>query len=141
MKSLFFSNGYAPRSVDAAMLLLRLVFGGLMAPHGYFKLMTFAEGKTDFINFMGMGPSASLTLTIFAELFCSLFLMFGLFTRLSLIPLLIATFVMVSVAHHGEIMGDGFQAFAYMVVYFVIFLLGPGKYSLDYYISKKYNKG
>jgi putative oxidoreductase len=135
----FFSTGYAPRNVDIVTLILRLSFGGLMAPHGYAKLMTYAEKKSEFMDFMGMGPSVTLALVIFAELFCSIFLLLGLFTRLILIPLIITGIVIVFNVHHLEITGDGFSGFAYLIVYLTVFLLGPGKYSIDRLISKKYN--
>jgi putative oxidoreductase len=134
----FFSNGYAPRNVDIVLLILRLAFGGLMAPHGYAKLMSYAEKKSEFMDFLGLGSPVTLALVIFAELFCSVFLLLGLFTRLVLIPLIITGIVIVFQAHHGEIMGDGFAGFVYLVIYISIFLLGPGKISLDYLITKRY---
>ncbi|WP_217371885.1 DoxX family protein [Spirosoma rhododendri] len=112
-------------------LLLRLVFGGLMIPHGYAKLTHFAEYQSDFLNLMGMGTNISLGLAIFAELGCSVLLVLGLLTRLALIPLIITALVIVFSAHEGQILGDGEHGFLYLAVYVSLLITGPGQYSID----------
>ncbi len=52
------------------------------------------------MNFMGIGSTASLALVVFAEFFCGLFIVIGLFTRLAAIPLIIASCVVVFKAHN-----------------------------------------
>ncbi len=94
MKKLL-STSYSAGAFNAAMLILRLSVGILMMMHGYDKLTGFGEMQHKFMNFMGIGSSVSLALVVFAEFFCSLFLILGLFTRLAAIPLIIATCVMV----------------------------------------------
>lgn len=131
------SIAYQSRSFDFSLLILRLGFGILMMPHGYAKLMGFAEKSDKFMTFMGFSGPASLSLTIFAELFCAGLVAFGLFTRLATIPLIVATIVIVFVAHEGDIFDSASSGFFYLLVYTVIFLLGPGKYSLDYTLNKK----
>lgn len=121
----------APAALNAAALVLRLVFGGLMIPHGYAKLTNFADYQKDFMNLLGMGTSVSLSMAIFAELGCSILLVLGLFTRLALIPLIVTALVIVFIAHGGEILGDGEHGFLYLAVYVVLMLTGPGQYSLD----------
>lgn len=127
---------FAPwRSVSSALnastLLLRLIFGGLMIPHGYAKLTHFAEYQNDFLNLLGMGTTVSLGLAIFAELGCSILLVMGLLTRLALIPLIVTALVIVFSAHGGEILGDGEHGFLYLAVYVSLLLTGPGQYSVD----------
>ena len=85
---------------------------------------------------MGIGTTASLALLVFAEFFCSLFLVLGLFTRFAAIPLIIATAVMVFKAHHGDIFGDGETAALYLTGYIVLLLVGPGRVSVDSLIGK-----
>lgn len=132
------SIAYQSRSFDFSLLILRLGFGILMMPHGYAKLMGFAEKSDKFMTFMGLSGPASLSLTIFAELFCAGLVAVGLFTRLATIPLIVATIVIVFVAHEGDIFDSASSGFFYLLVYTVIFLLGPGKYSLDYTLNKKH---
>lgn len=123
--------------VHIGLLLLRLSAGILMVPHGYSKLIHFAERKDKFMNFLGLGSAVSLALVIFAEFFCSMLLAAGLLTRAVLVPLGITMAVAVFKAHHGEIFGDGETGFLYLSIYVVLFISGPGKYSLDKLILKK----
>lgn len=130
------STKYSAGAFNAAMLLLRLGVGILMMKHGYDKLIGFTDLEPKFMNFMGMGSTMSLALLIFAEFFCSLFLILGLFTRLAAIPLIIATCVMVFKAHNGEVFGDAETAAIYLTGYFVLLFVGPGRVSVDSMIGK-----
>jgi putative oxidoreductase len=107
-----------------------------MMMHGYDKLTHFSEYQGKFMNFMGIGQSASLALVVFAEFFCSLFLILGLFTRLAAIPLIIATCVMVFKAHHGDVFGEAETAALYLTGYIVLLFVGPGRVSVDSMIGK-----
>jgi len=135
MKKLF-SAKYSAGAFNAAMLTLRLSFGILMMMHGYDKLTHFSEYQAKFMNFIGIGQSASLALVVFAEFFCSLFLILGLFTRLATIPLIIATCVMVFMAHKGDVFGEAQTAALYLTGYLVLLFAGPGKVSVDSMIGK-----
>ena len=127
---------YSDWAFNLAMFLLRIGAGVLMMPHGYDKLVHFAEKKHTFINFLGMGSTMSLALVIFAEFFCSLFLILGLFTRLFVLPLIIAMAVALFKAHHGEFLGDGSHAALFLSSYLALLLCGPGKASVDGLVGK-----
>jgi len=116
--------------------LLRLGAGGLVIAHGYDKLVHFATMRHQFMNFMGIGSSTSLTLVIFAEFFCGLLVLLGLFTRLSVIPLVISMTVALVKAHHNDVFGAGEKAALYLVCFLAILLLGPGKASVDGVINR-----
>ena len=130
MKRLFSIN-YSSTAFNLAMLLLRAGSAILIMPHGYDKLVHFSENTSKFMNFLGLGSNLSLSLVIFAEFFCALFLIIGLFTRLVVIPLIIAMSVALFKAHNGEIFGDGEHAALYACCFITIFLCGPGKISVD----------
>lgn len=130
MKKLL-STKYSANAFNTAMLLLRVGVGVLMMYHGYGKLTGFGEMQNKFMNFMGIGQTASLALVVFAEFFCSLFLILGLFTRMATIPLIITMGVALVKAHKTEIFGEGEMAALYLVIYLVLLLLGPGKISVD----------
>jgi putative oxidoreductase len=130
------STKYSAGAFSAAMLILRLGLGILMMHHGYQKLIHFGDMQSKFMNFMGIGSSMSLALVVFAEFFCSLFLILGLFTRLAAIPLIIATCVMVFKAHNGDVFGDGETAALYLTGYLVLLFVGPGRVSVDSMIGK-----
>ena len=124
---------------DVAALVLRLGFGFMMSVnHGYVKLMHFHEWKTDFTRFMGLDGSLSLALAIFAEGVCSILLVLGLFTRLALLPLLIAM-VVIFQSHNWDFLGEGELATSFLIGYGAILAIGPGRYSLDWLISKRLN--
>ena len=93
-------------------LVLRLGAGGLVIAHGYDKLVHFATLRHQFMNFMGIGSSTSLTLVIFAEFFCGLLVLLGLFTRLTVIPIVISMAVALVKAHHSDVFGAGDGRFA-----------------------------
>jgi len=135
MKKLF-SAKYSAGAVSAAMLILRLGVGILMLNHGYQKLINFSELEPKFMNFMGMGTTVSLALLVFAEFFCSIFLVLGLFTRLATIPLIIATCVMVFKAHNGDILGEAELPALFLTGYLVLLFVGPGRASVDGMIGK-----
>lgn len=135
MKKLLSTN-YSAGAVNTALFILRITVGALMLNHGYNKLIHFADMEPKFMNFLGIGTTLSLALVVFAEFFCSIFLMLGLFTRLAAIPLIIAMGVALYKAHHLEIFGDGEKAALYLGAYLVILLVGPGKASLDNMMGK-----
>lgn len=122
---------YSEWAFNLAMFILRVGTGALAIPHGYDKLIHFAQYKSKFMSFMGLGPSLSLSLVIFAECFCTIFLVIGLFTRAVVIPLIIAMLVAVFKAHGGDIFASGEKAALFLVAYSVILLCGPGKASVD----------
>jgi putative oxidoreductase len=130
------STKYSAGAFNAAMLILRLGVGILMMMHGYDKLKHFGDLQHKFMNFLGIGSTMSLALLVFAEFFCSLFLILGLFTRLAVIPLIIATCVMVFKAHNGDVFGDGETAALYLTAYLVLLFVGPGRVSVDSMIGK-----
>ena len=135
MKKLL-STKYSAGAFSTAIFILRITVGALMLNHGYNKLIHFADMEPKFINFLGLGNSASLSLVIFAEFFCSVFLMLGLFTRLATIPLIITMVVAVWKAHHFEVFVDGEKAALYLGAYITLLLVGPGKASLDSMMGK-----
>jgi putative oxidoreductase len=135
MKRLF-SARYTAAGINTGTLLLRLGLGILMLNHGYQKLSNFSEFEAKFMDFMGLGSTISLALCVFAEFFCSLFLILGLFTRLSCIPLIINAIVIVFVAHNQDFFGKGELGTLYLAGYIALFFTGPGKISIDGLIFK-----
>lgn len=135
LKKILLSTNVSKTANDWTSLILRLGFGILMIPHGWGKLQNFSAYSEKFISFMGLGSSFSLALCIFAELICSALLMIGLFSRFATIPLLITTFVIMNF-HNWILFGDYDLVPAFMLGYFSILILGPGKYSLDHFLSK-----
>jgi len=135
MKRLLTTN-YSAGAFNMAMLLLRLVAGILMMNHGYGKLAHFTDTAQHMPTFLGINSTIVTALVVFAEFFCSLFLILGLFTRLACIPLIIAMCYALFKAHKGEFFGDGEMAALYLGTYFTLLIVGPGKVSVDGMIGK-----
>lgn len=136
MKKLL-SIKYSATSFNISLLLLRLVLGATMCVnHGYPKLLHFAERKGDFMNFMGLGSTTSLALVIFAEFFCAIFLIIGLFTRFTLIPLIVVMSVAFFKSHGGQLFDEGETAALFLTGFVAILLCGPGRASVDGLINK-----
>src|SRR6185312_12653391 len=125
--SKFLSTKYSNAGFNFGMLVLRVVLGVLLISHGYSKLISFSNLRYKFLNFLHMGSTLSLALVIFAEFFCSIFLILGLFTRVAVIPIVIAMTVVVFVATHGEILGRGEMGAIYLAASITILFCGPGK--------------
>jgi putative oxidoreductase len=124
-------------SIDAGLLILRLCCA-LMLLHGWPKFIDFKENSGDWPDPFHVGTTVSYALTVFAELFCSVFVVLGLFTRIALVPLIICLIVIVFNVHGGDPLEDKEHGLLYLLIYLSLFLTGPGKYSLDSLIEKRW---
>ena len=117
---------------DLGKLILRLGLGAFMLTHGWPKLMKlFAGGEIEFGDPIGLGPTLSLILTVFAEFFCSIILIVGYKTKWAAIPLAFTMLVAAIIVHGDDPFGRQEKAWLYAVGYIAIALIGAGKYSLD----------
>ena len=107
--------------------------------HGLDKLSNFNVLSDTYPSVLGLGSYTTLMITIFCEFACSLFLMAGLVTRIVLIPMMAAMAVAFFDVHDG-MMPEGELALIYLIVFLVLFMTGPGRYSVDYLIDRKVNK-
>jgi putative oxidoreductase len=130
MKKYLFS--IRPVGSDLALLLLRVASGGMMAyAHGLPKTQKLLAGDMGFADPIGIGQEASLVLAVFAELVCGLLLVFGLFTRLVLLPLIVTMAVAVFIVHADDPFSKQEFGLLYLVPYLVLLLKGPGNWSMD----------
>ncbi|RFM27571.1 DoxX family protein [Deminuibacter soli] len=128
----FLSTNYSDGAFNFAMLLLRLSFGALLiVNHGIPHLMHFGYYAHNFYNLLGIGSRNSLLLVIFAEVFCSIFVVLGLFTRLTVIPPLIVMLVALFMVHAHQPFEKSELAVLYGTAFMAILFCGPGKISID----------
>lgn len=119
-------------SFNIAAFLLRVIFGTLIfINHGLPKIQGFADRQSSFFNLFGIGSQASLLLVIFAEVFCAIFVVIGLFTRLAVIPLVITMVVVVFMANKGQPLPKIQPALMFLGAFLAILFMGSGKYSVD----------
>ena len=107
-----------------------------MMTHGFSKLMNFSSKAAGFPDPIGLGSSFSLGLTVFAEFFCAAFIIVGLLTRLSLVPLIITMAVAAFYIHGGDPIAKQELSLFYLAVYTALLFTGPGKFSLDSILRK-----
>jgi putative oxidoreductase len=129
-----FDLPFVPRSVDLALLLLRVWAGTpLLLLHGWGKLATYSERSGRFADPFGIGSPASLALSVFAEVVCAALVALGLFTRFAAAVCAINLAVAFSYAHGGALTGprNGELALIYLGTFLAILLAGAGRFSLD----------
>jgi putative oxidoreductase len=126
-----------PINHDAAILLLRLLFGGMFVYYGYQKLLAFNDILPNFEDYIGIGPKLSLILVVFAELGCGFFVLVGFLTRLTIVPIFITMVVAYFIAHAKDPFQAKQLAFIFLILSVIIFITGGGKYSIDRMIQKK----
>jgi putative oxidoreductase len=102
-----------------------------MLTHGFPKIMKVLNGDMGFADPIGLGPGVSLMLSAFAEGICSLIVLLGWKSRLATLPLIINMAVAVFFAHAGDPFADKEKALLFLLIFVVLFITGPGKYSLD----------
>jgi putative oxidoreductase len=86
---------------------------------------------------LGLGEKLSFFLTVFAEVGCSVLLLFGLATRLAVIPLIVTMVVAIFIIHAPDAFEKKELAWHYLIVYIFLLFSGAGRYSVDALIGKK----
>ena len=127
------------RGVSFVILFVRIFFGALFLMHGLDKMMNFSQLSEAFPSVLGLGSYTTLMLSIFCEFACSIFLVVGMLTRIVLIPMIVSMAVAFFDIHDG-FMPEGELSLIYLIVFIVLFITGPGRYSADYLIDRKVKK-
>lgn len=139
MKRLFSSQ---PLSVDAGILLVRLILGGLFIWHGVDALMHYqlylgysiAQKPNGTI---GLGAEFEFGLVVYAQFICAILITLGLFTRAAAVPIFIMMAVAVFIAHKNDDFLTKEKAVCYMLLSIPVFIFGGGRFSIDRLIFKK----
>jgi putative oxidoreductase len=125
---------FLPVVPDLALLVLRVWFAiPLLTLHGWGKLANFAERSSRFSDPFGIGSPASLSLAIFAEVFCSVLLVIGFATRFAALACAITMATAFFYAHDARFtgQGNGELPFMYGGAFLALLLAGGGRYSVD----------
>ena len=137
MKKIFTTSN----TTHFALLIARIGIAALMLTHGIPKLLMLLSGAPiQFPPVLGMSAEVSLGLAVFAEVFCSLFILAGFATRLATIPLIITMMVAIFTIHSADPFVKQEPVFQYLLVYAVLCIAGSGKYSIDYVLQKQISK-
>lgn len=126
---------------DIGLLILRVVPASFMLfSHGLGKLMGFSQMMNSFPDPIGLGSSVALSLAVFAEFFCCIFLILGVATRLASVPLVITMVVAAAVIHASDPWGKKEFPLLYGVCFLVLIFTGGGKYGVGNYIKASWLK-
>lgn len=128
----------APPVTDMALLIARAGIGILMLTHGLPKLaMLFSGEAIQFPPLFGLSATLSLSLAVFAEVLCSLFVIVGFGTRLAVVPLIATMLVAAFYVHAADPFTRKEAAVQYLLMYVVLLFSGSGRYSIDYLLQRK----
>ena len=134
-----FPQFFREKGISLLLLLVRVIFGILFFTHGLDKMMNFNSLVDAYPSVLGFGSYMTLMLAIFTEFCCSLFLIFGLMIRVILIPMIISMAVAFFDVHDA-IISEGELALIYFIMFIILYITGPGRYSVDYLIDMKVQK-
>ena len=123
--------------VSLFLLAVRIIFGIILMNHGIQKWSNFQELSTAFPDPLGIGSPLSLGLAIFGELVCSMAFIIGFLYRLAMIPMIFTMAIAFFVIHANDIFTVKELAFIYLVVFILMYIAGPGKYSIDHIIGNE----
>lgn len=128
-----------PNTTKVSLLLLavRIIFGVLLMNHGVQKWSSFHELSMAFPDPLGIGSPLSLGLAIFGELVCSIGFIVGFLYRLAMIPMISTMAVAFFVIHANDVFAIKELAFVYLIVFVIMYIAGPGKYSIDHFIGNE----
>ena len=110
---------------------LRIGASAMMLTHGFPKFQKLISGDFQFANPIGIGESPSLFLTVIGEFIAPIMIIVGYKTRIAAIPTILTMLVAAFIVHRADAFGQKELALLYALVFTAVFLLGPGKYSLD----------
>ena len=115
-----------------ALLVHRLNVGGITLWFGVEKLAKFRPLLVGFPDPLGLGPSASLILTVLAQVPCAALVLLGFQTRVAAIPPLITMLVAALIVHAHDPDIYIRNALIYAGGFLVLIISGPGKFSVDH---------
>ena len=141
-RTYFRFTGYS--YTNLGRLFLRLFVGIMLMQFGVRQIAHYYEMSHIFPPVFGLSSSASLVVMIAIEVICSAFIMFGFLTRFMILPPFVA---MIMAEYHllHDYVSDaaylldwqqqGYLPIMFLGIYFFLLLVGPGKISVDYFLS------
>lgn len=118
--------------------LLRVGVAGMMLSHGWPKLLLLVQGHGgEWMNPLGLGSTVSLALCVFAEFFCSLALLAGVFTRFAALVLALNFWVVVFVYGEQSSWTQNELPLLYLLCFVALVCTGAGSLSVDHWLAHR----
>jgi putative oxidoreductase len=118
--------------VSLGLFFLRMIGGGLLIHGRAWTWMDLVRPRgTPFADPFGMGGEFQWFLTLFTELFCTIFFMLGILTRFTAFPPMVVMLVTGLALPAGTAWSvrEGYLLLA--LPFFTVTFTGPGDYSFD----------
>ena len=122
--------------ISVILLIVRVVYGFMNINHRNDNWANYQELSAVFPDPLGIGSPLSLGLAIFGELACSMAFIIGFLYRLAMIPMIFTMCVAFFIVHADDPFAVKELAFVYLVVFVLMYIVGPGKFAVDRWISK-----
>jgi len=139
--TLLWPEKVASYSPWAGPLFARFVVGEIFITSGWGKLQSLDQITENFISWGIPFPHILTPFTSGAEFVCGIFLILGLFTRISAGVLGVIMIVAIKSALWEQVDSLdtllGFSETAYLAIFFWLAVAGAGKLSLDYWLTRK----
>ena len=128
----------ADSDANLGLLILRVFIGGALLTHGWGKMFGGLDGFTQAVAGMGIpAPQVMAFLAAFAESFGAILLAIGLLTRPAAFLIVATMAVAICGAHKGQPFSVQEAAWLYLVPALFFLLKGAGRWSADWFVSKK----
>ena len=122
---------------DNGIFLLRVSVSLLMLSHGIPKVLEYESLIREFPDPLNVGTEVSAQLVLFAEIGCSILLLFGMLGRFASLVLFITMMVAAFVHHFDDPWAMRELPLLYAVVYATLTFTGPGSPSVDAWFNKQ----
>ncbi len=130
---------------NLARLFMRLFVGVMFLQFGIRHLVNYSILRDSFPTVLNMSSECSLIIMIVIELVCSLSIMVGFWTRFNVIPPICSMiaaeyYILHDMLPNLPVYGldstdPGYLPIMFIGIYIYLLIAGPGKISLDYFIS------
>ena len=128
----------ADSDANVGLLILRVFIGGALLTHGWGKMFGGLEQFSGFVASLGVpAPQVMAFLAAFAESFGAILLAIGLLTRPAAFLIVATMAVAICGAHKGQPFSVQEAAWLYLVPALFFLLMGAGRWSADWFVSKK----
>lgn len=129
------------RMFNICMLFFRMaVCLEIIFVHGFKKLGIGVADAEKIPNPLHLPEIFNNAFAVSANIFFPFLVMIGLCTRISTLPTLAVTLTGYFVLHWNDAALIKDTPYIYSIIFLLILVLGPGKYSFDNYIYKKINQ-
>ena len=130
MKDFLFPQPTDSKSLSLLLLCLRIFFGLMLMMHGLEKIYAFTELSLVFPDPLGIGGDLTLICVICVEVLCALGFTLGALYRLAMLPMIFVMAMAFFYIHNSNFF-EGELAFIYLIVFVLMYISGPGEYSVD----------